>query len=221
MESLSSIFKARKDECIEKCIIISCIFFHVSHCVVKHNRSLPEKVIMHANSVGITDYAHKSLMFLMFMIISLCVLVIFYALLLIDRKNENKQKMNIAFAMIGGLFVIGLNIVYILNVRNEALNTERLFLIFVGCIFIIIGSFLPTVNYNFKVGVRNTASFQNKKSWTQIQRFSGCAFIICGIFIGFAALIPSFLYAILVISLLIAAMLYSIQLYSNKLLKNE
>lgn len=183
--------------------------------------SLPEKVIMHANSVGITDYAHKSFMFLMFMIISLCVLVIFYALLLIDRKNENKQKMNTAFAMIGGLFVIGLNIVYILNVRNEALNTERLFLIFVGCIFIIIGSFLPTVNYNSKVGVRNTASFQNKKSWTQIQRFSGCAFIICGIFIGFAALIPSFLYAILVISLLIAAMLYSIQLYSNKLLKNE
>lgn len=184
-------------------------------------RSLPEKVIMHANSVGITDYAHKSFMFLMFMIISFCVLAIFYALLLIDRKNENKQKMNTAFAMIGGLFVIGLNIVYILNVRNEALNTERLFLIFVGCIFIIIGSFLPTVNYNSKVGVRNTASFQNKKSWTQIQRFSGCAFIICGIFIGFAALIPSFLYAILVISLLIAAMLYSIQLYSNKLLKNE
>lgn len=64
--------------------------------------------------------------------------------------------------MIGGLFVIGLNIVYILNVCNEALNTERLFLIFVGCIFIIIGSFLPTVNYNSKVGVRNTASFQNK-----------------------------------------------------------
>lgn len=181
-------------------------------------RSLPEKVIMHANSGGITDYAHKSFMF---MIISLCVLVIFYALLLIDRKNENKQKMNTAFAMISGLFVIGLNIVYILNVRNEALNTERLFLIFVGCIFIIIGSFLPTVNYNSKVGVRNAASFQNKKSWTQIQRFSGCVLIICGIFIGFAALIPSFLYAILVISLLIAAMLYSIQLYSNKLLKNE
>lgn len=183
--------------------------------------SLPEQVIMHANSSGTTDYAHKSFMFLMFMIISVCVLVIFYTLLLIDRKNENKQKMNTAFAMIGGLFVIGLNIVYILNVRNEALNTERLFLIFVGCIFIIIGSFLPTVNYNSKVGVRNSASFQNKKSWTQIQRFSRCAFIICGIFIGFAALIPSFLYAILVISLLIAAMLYSIQLYSNKLLKNE
>lgn len=183
--------------------------------------SLPEQVIMHANSSGTTDYAHKSFMFLMFMIISVCVLIIFYTLLLIDRKNENKQKMNTAFAMIGGLFVIGLNIVYILNVRNEALNTERLFLIFVGCIFIIIGSFLPTVNYNSKVGVRNSASFQNKKSWTQIQRFSGCAFIICGIFIGFAALIPSFLYAILVISLLIAAMLYSIQLYSNKLLENE
>lgn len=181
-------------------------------------RSLPEKVIMHVNSGGTTDYAHKSFMF---MIISLCVLVIFYALLLIDRKNENKQKMNTAFAMISGLFVIGLNIVYILNVRNEALNTERLFLIFVGCIFIIIGSFLPTVNYNSKVGVRNAASFQNKKSWTQIQRFSGCVLIICGIFIGFAALIPSFLYAILVISLLITAMLYSIQLYSNKLLKNE
>lgn len=54
-------------------------------------RSLPEKVIMHANSGGTTDYAHKSFMFLMFMIISLCVLVIFYALLLIDRKNENKK----------------------------------------------------------------------------------------------------------------------------------
>lgn len=162
--------------------------------------SLPEQVIMHANSSGTTDYAHKSFMFLMFMIISVCVLVIFYTLLLIDRKNENKQKMNTAFAMIGGLFVIGLNIVYILNVRNEALNTERLFLIFVGCIFIIIGSFLPTVNYNSKVGVRNSASFQNKKSWTQIQRFSRCAFIICGIFIGFAALIPSFLYAIIVFS---------------------
>lgn len=146
---------------------------------------------------------------------------LFFTLCCSSIEKMKIKKMNTAFAMIGGLFVIGLNIVYILNVCNEALNTERLFLIFVGCIFIIIGSFLPTVNYNSKVGVRNTASFQNKKSWTQIQRFSGCAFIICGIFIGFAALIPSFLYAILVISLLIAAMLYSIQLYSNKLLKNE
>ncbi|MFG3612724.1 SdpI family protein [Rummeliibacillus stabekisii] len=183
--------------------------------------SLPERVIMHVDSSGPTEYAPKGFMFIMFMIISFCVLVVFYGLLLIDRKNENKQKMNKAFAMIGSLFVIGLNIVYILNVHNESLNTESLFLIFVGCIFIIIGNYLPTVNYNSKVGIRNVASYKNKKSWNKIHRFGGNIFVICGILIGFAALIPSFVYAILAILLIIAAMLYIIQVYSNRVFEND
>lgn len=141
--------------------------------------------------------------------------------MLIDKKNENKRKMNKAFAIIGSLFVVGINVVYILDAQNKSLNTESLFLIFVGCIFIIVGVFLPTINYNAKVGIRNIASFKNKKTWNKIQRFGGNVFVIGGILMGFAALIPAFLYAILAISLIIAAMLYSIHVYSNRVLKND
>ena len=181
--------------------------------------SLPNRVIMHVNSAGTIEYATKSFMFTMFMIISFCILVVFSLLLLIDRKS--KPKINKAFAIIGSIFVIGLNIVYLLNAHNDSLNTESFFLIFVGCIFIIIGNYLPTVRYNFKIGVRNGASFKDQKTWNKIQRFSGNIFVICGILMSSTALIPSFLYAVLTISLIFAAMLFVIQLYSNRLARND
>jgi len=201
-------------------LLISSFFISLIIWLSTYN-SLPERVIMHVDSTGPTEYAHKGFMFIMFMIISFCILVILFGLLLIDRKNENKQKMNKAFAIVGSLFVVGLNVIYILNVHNESLNTESLFLIFVGCIFIVIGNYLPTIKYNSKVGIRNVASFKNKKTWNKIQRFSGNIFVICGTLIAFAALIPSFLYAILTILLIIAAMLYIIQVYSNRVFEND
>ena len=182
-------------------------------------RSLPEKVVMHFDTTGPTEYASKSFMFTMFMIISLGILLVFFFILKLDNKNENKQKMNKAIAIIGSVFVLGLNIVYILNVHNESLNTETIFLVFIGAIFVIVGNYLPTVKYNSKVGIRNVASFRDKKTWNKIQRFSGNIFVICGILIGFAALIPSFLYAILSIALIIAAMLLSIQVYSHRFIE--
>ena len=139
--------------------------------------SLPNKVIMHVNSVGNIEYATKSFMFTMFMIISICILVLFSLLLLIERNSNSK--INKAFSIIGSLFVIGLNIVYLLNAHNESLNTDSFLLIFVGCIFIVIGNYLPTVRYNFKIGVRNVASFKDPKTWNKIQRFSGNIFVIC------------------------------------------
>ena len=174
---------------------------------------------MHVNSAGTIEYATKSFMFTMFMIISFCILVVFSLLLLIDQKS--KPKINKAFAIIGSIFVIGLNIVYLLNAHNESLNTGSFFLIFVGCIFIVIGNYLPTVRYNFKIGVRNGASFKDQKTWNKIQRFSGNIFVICGILMSSTALIPSFLYAVLTISLIFAAMLFVIQLYSNRLARND
>lgn len=202
-------------------VLISSFFISLIIWLSTYN-SLPESLIMHVDSTGsITEYAHKSFMFMMHMIISFGVIVVFFALMLIDRKNENKQKMNKAFAIIGSLFVVGINVVYILDALNKSLNTESLFLIFVGCIFIIVGGFLPTIKYNAKVGIRNVASYKNKKTWNKIQRFGGNIFVIGGILMGFAALIPSFLYAILAVSLIIAAMLYSIHLYSNRVFKND
>ena len=174
---------------------------------------------MHVDSVGSIDYATKSFMFIMFMIISFCILVVFSLLLLIERKSNSK--INKAFALIGSLFVIGLNIVYLLNAHNESLNTDSFLLIFVGCIFIVIGNYLPTIRYNLKIGVRNGASFKDKKTWNKIQRFSGNTFVICGLLMSCTALIPSFLYAVVTISLIFASMLFVIQVYSNKLVKNN
>lgn len=199
-------------------LLVSSFFLSLVIWLISYS-SLPERVVMHYDSAGPTDYASKSFMFAMFMIISLAILVVFFLLLIIDNKNENKQKMNKPIAIVGGLFVVGMNIVYILNVHNESLNTETIFLVFVGCIFIVIGNYLPTVKYNSKVGVRNVASFKDKKTWNKVHRFSGNTFVICGILIGFAALIPSFLYAIIAISLIIAIMLFVIQMYSNRLIQ--
>ena len=176
---------------------------------------------MHYDSTGPTDYASKSFMFTMFMIISFCIILVFIFLLSIDNKNENKQKMNKVLAIIGSIFVIGSNIMYILNVHNESLNTEAIFIVFVGSIFVLVGNYLPTLKYNSKVGIRNVASFKDKNTWNKIQRFSGNVFVICGILIAFTALIPSFLYAILTISIINVAMLLSIQKYSHRFIENE
>jgi len=181
--------------------------------------SLPNRVIKHIDSAGTIDYTTKSFMFAIFMIISFCILVVFALLLLIDRKSNSK--INKAFAIIGSLFAISLNIVYILNAHNESLHTDSFFLIFIGCIFIVIGNYLPTVRYNLKIGVRNGASFKNKKAWNKIQRFSGNTFVICGLLMSCTALISSFLYAVVTILLIFAIMLFVIQVYSNKLIKNE
>ena len=179
---------------------------------------LPEQVVMHFDSTGPTQFANKGFMFTMFMIISFILLLLLFIFLNIDNKNENKQKINKPMAIIGVLFVLGLNIVYILNVHDESLDTKLIFLIFVGCIFIIIGNYLPQTKYNSKTGIRNFASSANPQKWNKIQRFSGNIFVISGVLICFASFIPSFLYSIVTILIIIAAMLLTIQIYSSRLM---
>lgn len=69
-------------------------------------------------------------MFTMFMILTIVILLVFSLLILFE--NKNKQKMNTAFAIIGSIFALGANIVYLINVHNESLNTKSIFFAFIG-----------------------------------------------------------------------------------------
>ncbi|MFJ8260499.1 SdpI family protein [Rummeliibacillus sp. NPDC094406] len=197
-------------------LVLSTFFFSLILWIGTYN-FLPEKVAMHFDGNNVNQYASKSFMFMMFMLITIILLLLLFIFLNIDNKNPNKLKINKPFSIIGIIFVLSLNIIYLMNVQNESLKTEFLIVLFIGFMLFVVGNYLPQIKYNSKYGVKNWATVQNPQNWNKVQRFSGNTFVIGGLLICIFSFSIPFLIALLLTFFVIGVMLFVIHMYSNRL----
>lgn len=179
-------------------------------------RYLPDQLPMHFTGNKVDKYGSKCSIMNIYLLISFIVFSIAYLFLKFDNKNPNKTKINKPVLLITVLFVLGLNIIYLLNIRNLDLNVGKFFFIFIGLTITIFGNYMPEISYNNKIGVRSPQSLKNSDNWRKIQRFSGKVFFIIGILIATTAFLKT-LWSFIFSLLLIALGFIIINLYSNKL----
>ncbi|MFJ7747457.1 SdpI family protein [Peribacillus sp. NPDC097295] len=180
---------------------------------------LPSEVAMHFDSNGNPDqYGGKLLIMILFLILSFVLLLITYLFIMYDNKNQNKQKINTPITTFMILFTFVLNVLFLLNIKDESLQTGRFLFVLIGLFFVLIGNYAPQIKKNYFIGVRTAATLSKETIWKRTQRYSGFVFFIVGVLIALTSLIPILIAVISSVFILIVG-ICSIYIYANRIQK--
>lgn len=180
---------------------------------------LPSQVAMHFDSNGNPDqYGGRFFIMMMFLLLSFVLLLITYLFGFYDKNNQNKQKINTPITTFMIIFSFALNVLFLLNIKDESLQTGRFLFVLIGLFFILIGNYAPQIKKNYFMGMRTAATLSKETIWKKTQRYSGFVFFIVGIFIAFTSLIPIQVAIISSVFILILGIV-SIYIYANRIKK--
>lgn len=180
---------------------------------------LPSQVAMHFDSNGNPDqYGGRFFIMMMFLLLSFVLLLITYLFGFYDKNNQNKQKINTPITTFMIIFSFALNVLFLLNIKDESLQTGRFLFVLIGLFFILIGNYAPQIKKNYFIGMRTAATLSKETIWKKTQRYSGFVFFIVGIFIAFTSLIPIQVAIISSVFILILGIV-SIYIYANRIKK--
>lgn len=198
--------------------LLSSFIFIILLWVFSYNY-LPSQVAMHFDSNGNPDqYRGRFFIMMMFLLLSFVLLLITYLFGFYDKNNQNKQKINTPITTFMIIFSFALNVLFLLNIKDESLQTGRFLFVLIGLFFILIGNYAPQIKKNYFIGMRTAATLSKETNWKKTQRYSGFVFFIVGILIAFTSLIPIQVAIISSVFILILGIV-SIYIYANRIKK--
>ncbi|MGE7672680.1 SdpI family protein [Lysinibacillus sp. NPDC094403] len=181
---------------------------------------LPIEVPMHYTNGTVDRYEEKFFVMSIFFVFSFILLLITYLFLLFDNKNTNKQKINTPITIFMIIFTFSINVLFLINVKDESLKTEKFLFVLIGLFLILIGNYSPRIKKkNLFIGIRTSATLNDDTTWKKTQRFGGIILVILGILIAFTSLLPIHL-AIIISIILIPIGIIVIHIYANRIEKS-
>lgn len=183
---------------------------------------LPKQIPIHFDlNWNPNGYASKNMIFFM-AALPLIFYFIFKGLLKIDPKKNNYEKypkyydLIIVFVILLMIVMNWLTIAVALKIK---LNTNLIFPLIMGSIFIGIGNYMPKVKSNFFVGIKTPWALSNEVVWRKTNRFGGYLFIVLGLLTFIGAFVKTSWYNTLLIGILlvgiIANFVYSYVVYKK------
>ncbi|MGE7602491.1 SdpI family protein [Peribacillus sp. NPDC097675] len=180
---------------------------------------LPNEVAMHFDSNGNPDqYGGRLFIMAMFLLLSFVLLLITYLFVVYDKNNQNKQKVNTPITTFMIIFSCALNVLFLLNIKDESLQTGRFLFVLIGLFFVLIGNYLPQIKKNYFIGVRIAATLSKETIWKRTQRYSGFVFLIVGVLIALTSLIPITIAIMLSVFILLLGITF-IYMYATRIEK--
>ena len=104
---------------------------------------------------------------------------------------------------------------YLYTVDNT-INTSKLAMLLMGCIFVVIGNYFPKMKQSYTPGIKLPWTLESEENWYRTHRFAGTVFTIGGVLViiaGFMDLIWFSFVALLAIASL--PTVYSYMLYKK------
>jgi len=142
---------------------------------------LPEQMPIHFTTKDIPDnYAHKN--FALFGIPLIMTIVQTICMLSTGNKLKNKEKPRIEKIMEWFIPIISV-LIYIIMIQVSLRSTVyvgKSICFILGIAFIIIGNYLPKMNYDTAKGIFHPAP-SNEKKYIKMSRIMGYSFIVMGI----------------------------------------
>lgn len=108
-----------------------------------------------------------------------------------DPKNENQSKkaMNVVLWIMPVLSNLLMAMDYAL-IKGIPFSISTVFCLLFGVMFIAIGNYLPKTKQNYTMGIKVSWAYTSEENWNATHRFGGKAWVIGGIVIALAALLP-------------------------------
>lgn len=182
---------------------------------------LPDQVPSHWNIEGQVDGYSGAFGGAFFLpLIILGVYVMFWVIPRIDPKRANYLKMGRVFWIVSTTLVVFLSLMYwgTLAVALGYFDTlPRWYFSGIGVIFILLGNYFGKIKFNYTFGIRTPWTLANEEVWTKTHRFAGPLWVIGGILMTLAGILPAEwtgpLFGIVMCMIAVVPMAYSYIVY--------
>ena len=151
---------------------------------------LPDQIATHFNSNGQPDgWSPKEFAVFGLPLILLAVHWLCVAITGNDPKSKNiSDKMMtlvmwicpvVSFACCGATYLYAL---------DSGINQKKLAMLLIGCIFVVIGNYLPKMKQTYTLGIKLPWTLNSEENWNRTHRFAGYVFMIGGVIVLVAGL---------------------------------
>ncbi len=123
------------------------------------------------------------------------------------RQNPKAMKISLWIVPVTSLFSMG--IIYTCAFRNS-LSLFRIVPLFLGCVFLIIGNYMPKITRNSYLGIKTKWTLYNEENWNATHRFCGRLWFLLGLITLAGALLPEKLIPLVLLIPLLGIVLSSL-----------
>ena len=153
-------------------------------------------------------------------LITLGVYILFWIIPRIDPQKANYLKMGRVFWIVSTTLVAFLSLMYwgTIAVALGYLETlPRWYFSGIGIIFILLGNYFGKIKFNYTFGIRTPWTLANEEVWAKTHRFAGPIWIVGGILMALAGVLPAAwtepLFGIVIVLIAVVPMAYSYLVY--------
>ena len=184
---------------------------------------LPEQIVTYWNPDG-ESHLWSSRNFAIFGVPILLFVVHWICVFLVMRDPQNKDQNSKVFNMVFWLTpitsLIVSSIIYAVALGND-ISIGMIVRILLGCMFMIMGNYMPKCKPNQTIGVRVKWALHNKENWNKTNRFTGRLWVLGGVIFLATAFVSGnnimYVFLVLILFLAFAPMIYSYLCYRKQL----
>lgn len=156
---------------------------------------LPEQLPIHWNVYGEVDnyLAKNPLSAMLFPFLGLFIWALFKVLPSIDPKKEKYRQFRREYAILQRAilaFFLFLHSVVSANTLGHTVPVDLVIPFGVGLLFMILGNYMGKIRKNYFVGIKYPWTLENETVWNKTHRFGGKLFVITGIAMICAVVLP-------------------------------
>ncbi len=208
-----------KNKLIDKTLIITTVVSCIPFCYFAYfYNQLPDQIATHFNSQGIADgYSSKAFAAIGLPLLMVAVNIFVNIMVNADPKqqragNEMTLIAKYTIPVLSNFIHISI-IAYSLHIP---IPIHQLTLGLVGCLFILLGNYMPKTKRNYTIGIKIPWTLNSDENWNKTHRFGGYIFMISGILVLLGALFNETSIILVVLPfLIIPVFLYSYLLYKK------
>lgn len=180
---------------------------------------LPDKLPVHFNAAGEIDRWESKAFVVFFLPLFLWVMHLLSGFItLADPKKQNiSDKIFFLVLMIIPLTAVFVCILTYFSAFGIDISANAFGNLFLGCIFIIVGNYLPKSRQNYTIGLKLPWTLSDTENWNKTHRFSGILWVVCGSFFLVNTILNIiWIIPVIVIAAVLLPTLYSYLLFVRK-----
>lgn len=179
---------------------------------------LPAQMATHFDANGVADdWSPKEFAVFGLPLLLLAVHWFCMAFTSVDPKKQNFSDKIISLLMwLCPVISIAGNGATYLYALDNTVNTVPMALLLVGCIFLVIGNYMPKMKQSYTIGIKIPWALNSEENWNRTHRLGGYTFMLAGVITIIAGFMQ--LFWLVPVALIIAAfipMIYSFVLYKK------
>lgn len=179
---------------------------------------LPDQVATHFDGNGVADgwspkeFAVFGLPLFLLVVHWLCVA---FTGVDLKKKNISDKVMVLVMWLCPAVSIVGNAATYLYEMDNT-INTVPMAIIFLGCLFLVVGNYMPKMKQSYVIGIKLPWTLNSEENWQRTHRVGGYVYMLAGLLFIITGFIQQYwLVAVAFVLMAVVPVVYSLILYKK------